>query len=357
MPELMQYGSRGLRQEVNRRQNRKRAWRSKLQSVNYGTQYLERLSDELQHINELEIQAFRQGLSHEQAAELRQCGSNIDSILSDPQHWADIVLVATNMSSTRFAPAILRLDEIRTAKLRYRDIANVIAAAAEILPQPEKEEEIVPQRPEGDNWDDRPLEELPAMDMLSEELADPVKELAFEQVTAEYGIPTLERESQRPNAEEILDSFSGPARDVAAMLLLETDPSSLIGENDAATVQNLESLYGLLRAFDTGVANTGQLNIKDVDLVLSLGDSGNVSFRIGNQQIPTIYSPAFLLHRIDEDICGHIQKYGKDRAERILNEGLTRAQRGRPTDSAAACYAIFCGRPQAFRCRNSAMFP
>ena len=328
VPELMQNGSRGLRQEVNRRQNRKRAWRSKQQSVKYGTQYLERLSDELQRFRELEEQAVRQGLSHEQAAELQRCGSNIDSILSHPQHWADIVLVATNMSSTRFAPAVLRLGEIRTAKLRYRDLANALAAATEILPQPEKEEEIVPQRPEGDNWDDRPLEELPAMDMLPEELEEAAKELAFEQVTAEYGIPTLEGESQRPNAEEILDSFSGPARDVAAMLLLETDPSSLIGENDAATVQNLESLYGLLRAFDTGAANAGQLNIKDVDLVLSLGDSGNVSFRIGNQQIPTIYSPAFLLHRIDEDICGHIQKYGKDRAERILNEGLTRAQRG-----------------------------
>ncbi len=324
--ELMIDGSLGLTEEVERRRSRKGAWKKKQQSVNYGAQYLGALADELKRFRDLEKQALRQGLSHEQAVEMQSCGSRIDGILRNPQNWADIELVAGNMSSTRFAPGIKTLGRIRTAGISYAALANAVTEVTERLPQPEA---AVQQEPDDGNIGNVESEILPNVEALPEDDGlDALKTLSFDIVTAEYGIPTLTSESQRPDAETILESFAGPARDVAAMLLLETDPSSLIAENDEKTLQDLESLYGLLRAFDTGVAETGQLNLKDVDLVLSRNDSGNVSFRIGNQQVPTIYSPAFLLHRMEEDICANLSKFGTSRAERILNAGLVQAQKG-----------------------------
>lgn len=322
--DLMRNGSEGLLQEVNRRRTRKRAWRHKATAVDQGTRSLQILSDRMKRFRELEKQAVRSGLSRAQADELRQCGSDIDDVLYGV-NWPNVELVAGNMSSTRFAPGVRKLKEIKKSGLRYAILAENMAQAMEILPAAAIEAESARKEIEQNNTLSFELSEEEEM---TEDVQDAAESLGFDVVTAQYGIPTLEKEPQRPDPGVILDSFSGPARDVAAMLLLETDPSALIGDNDTEMLQSLESLYGLLRAFDTGAADVGELNIKDVDLVLSRSDSGNVVFRIGNQQVPTIYSPAFLMHRMEEDICANLQKFGRTRAERILNEKLEQTQKG-----------------------------
>ncbi len=340
--DLMRDGSDGLLQEVNRRRTRKRAWRRRTEAVNQGTQSLQLLSDRMKRLRELQKQAVGHGLSHEQAEELRQCGRDIDGVLYG-QNWPQVELVAGNMSSTRFAPGVRKLKEIKKSGLRYAILAENMAQAMELQPAPEAAVQPAPEvvaqpapeivaQPVPEAVVQPAAENINRANAVAEELAqdvlDATESMAFDVVTAEYGIPTLEGEPQRPDAGEILDSFTGPARDVAAMLLLETDPSALIGSNDEETLQSLESLYRLLRTFDTGAANVGELNLKNVDLVLSRSDSGNVVFRIGNQEVPTIYSPAYLRHRMEEDICANLQKYGMARAERLLNEKLEQTQKG-----------------------------
>ena len=340
--DLMRDGSEGLLQEVNRRRTRKRAWRRKTEAVNRGTQSLQLLSDRMQRLRELQKQAVGHGLSHEQAEELRRCGRDIDGVLYG-ESWPHVELVAGNMSSTRFAPGVRKLKEIKKSGLRYAILAENMAQAMELQPAPEAAVQPAPEvvaqpapeivaQPVPEAVVQPAAENINRANAVAEELAqdvlDAAESMTFDVVTAQYGIPTLEGDAQRPDAGEILDSFTGPARDVAAMLLLETDPSALIGSNDEETLQSLESLYRLLRTFDTGAANVGELNLKNVDLVLSRSDSGNVVFRIGNQEVPTIYSPAYLRHRMEEDICANLQKYGMARAESLLNERLVQTQLG-----------------------------
>ncbi len=310
--DLMQEGSRGLAQEVDRRRDRKRAWRNKQATVNHGTQYLQSLADQMQRMFTMEKQAVCHGLSREQAAELRQCGAAIDAILGNAQHWADIELVARNMSTTRFASAVKELAALRKAGMRYAMLADNVARATERLPQP---------APEEMNPGDAQPEELPEMQLQS------FKELDFEEVTAADGMPSADSQSGSDTV-DLLAGFTEAERTVASALLLETELSALIEKEDTKTVQQLEALYGLLRAFDEGAATAGQLTVKGVDVLLSLSDSGNVRFRIGRQDVPTIHSPAFLLQRMEEDICANIRKFGRERAAHILNVGLTQAQRG-----------------------------
>ena len=142
-------------------------------------------------------------------------------------------------------------------------------------------------------------------------------------------------------SEAMLGNLTGMDRDVAAMLLLTKEPSSLIKEDQDQNARSIVNLRYVLRTFMDGGARSEDIDIAGVNVRLTQRESGVLEMQIGRQRIPMPYQASLLAARLELDISEHVGSYGRQATFDVLTDAVIDAQKNIPEQEGEASRTLF----------------
>lgn len=289
-------GDAGLTALVEQKLPESQAWEGNSVRVKKGMDGLADLSRSLQRLAQLQKVAFNDGLAADEAHELRVLGTHIQDVLTGQEHGAaspeDMELVARELERTRFGAGYDHLRGLLRDNFSFAEAANRIADAATIQEQTKLRQEKSPLQSQYDTSDEQNESQI----LISE-------------------------------SEALLGNLTGMDRDVAAVLLLTKEPSSLIKKDQDQTARSLLDLRYILRTFMDGGARSEDLNIAGVNVRLTQRENGVLEMQVGRQRIPMPYQASLLASRLELDISGHVDRYGKKETFDVLMDAVVDAQK------------------------------
>lgn len=284
-------GDDGLEACVERTYPRVKEWNVAQVRVKKGMDGLADLSRSLKSLHDMREKAFGEGLTPEEADELRTLGTHIQNLITGQEQNApsmeDMEFVSKQLNGTRYQEGFEYVKQLKK-DFSFAAAAEQIAAATTYRKADAEEQKL--------------RESYGERDQKPDDIAQP---------------------QQTVETEQLLGKLGGQERSVAEILLMTKRPSGLIKENGDVISRDLVKLRFALSSFTGGVAHTESLTVAGVNVRLTQKQSGAFEMQIGKQKIRTPYSPELIVAKMDADISMNVDAYGDQATGDVLSDAIS----------------------------------
>lgn len=261
-----------------------KAWEGREQQVAQGVVKLEKLCRLMYQQRVIMSQVASQGLSDEQSKKLLECGMKIQNMIDDPADWAQMALVTSQMSDTRFAKGFRELATLKERHaVDYKALSEQIVASA--------------RKAEAKAEEEQNSKEADAT------IAEPEK--PQDQIT-----------------EEKQASLQGAKRNIADLFLMKRPASRCILNNGIDNANSIMQLYRTLHELEEDGTKVESLILEDNLCTLYMDQNKNLVLTIGNTTLNTCQSPYAIARFLEADMCANMELYGKDKVTECIREDL-----------------------------------
>lgn len=284
-------GDDGLEACVERTYPRVKEWNVAQVRVKKGMDGLADLSRSLKSLHDMREKAFGEGLTPEEADELRTLGTHIQNLITGQEQNApsmeDMEFVSKQLNGTRYQEGFAYVKQLKK-DFSFAAAAEQIAAATTYRKADAEEQKL--------------REAYGERDQKPDDNAQP---------------------QQTVETEQLLGKLGGQERSVAEILLMTKRPSGLIKENGDVISRDLVKLRFALSSFTGGVAHTESLTVAGVNVRLTQKQSGAFEMQIGKEKIRTPYSPDLIVAKMDADISMNVDAYGDQATGDVLSDAIS----------------------------------
>lgn len=126
-------------------------------------------------------------------------------------------------------------------------------------------------------------------------------------------------ELSREDIEKSLDGLNDQAKTIVAVLLQQSNMSDKIKKQGDENAKNIASVYFALRQMSTG-EDWADVYLATTKLTFRKDENGVLEIKSGRKRISMPYKPEFLMHRIEQDVCKNVDKYGSNLVQDVMQD-------------------------------------
>lgn len=287
---LASKGSEGLDQTVEARIPTCAAWKKDRKKMKLGFDNLGSLCDKLSRIAAFERKAFNSGLTGDEAAELKQLGTDVERMFQKDELGSNAIadamnFVAGELKGTRFSEGFAQVKtRIEKDGFSFKQATERIANATTI------------------------------QQVQQENLSQNVQKDIQREPDRQGWMAKVTEEAQR-----LLGTLNQEAKDAVSMLLLIRTPSELIKEPNDAVSRDLVALRKALRKFSAGKLSVENIQFAGLPLQLVHKENDLLELVIDHQTIPLPYNASLIADHLEADMMANTALFETENARAIID--------------------------------------